>query len=150
MSLDYYLGLATTTESQTVLEIVHELLGGEIDSGELAGLPGIVVTAGTMAGRLPAVYEEEEIRPGVLVDFSLDTESPEERALGMQHMFVAAANLSVSLDCDALLTFHFDVACMRRRSGRLELFRHWAEWQYPWVVDRLPEGYLLSDETPRY
>ncbi len=150
MSLDYYLGLDTPTEPQKVLEAVRELLGGKIDGGELIGLPGIVVTAKRMAGRLPAVYEEEEIKPAVLADFSLDTESPEERALGMQHMFVAAANLGVSLDCDALLTFHFDVACMRRRNGRLELFRHWAEWQDSWVVDRLPDGYLLSDETPRY
>jgi hypothetical protein len=82
--------------------------------------------------------------------FTVQAQDPEERSGAMRRMFVAAANLPVDIDCDALLTFGFDIACLRRRGGRLELFSHWNTWREPEVVERLPAGYVLSDEVPRY
>ena len=151
MALDYFLGLDTSQDVPVLLESVRRHLGGTAGSGQLAGVPGLFVQADRLdPDRPPVVYEKEGLQASVSVDFSLQAESPDERVVAMRHMLVAAANLPVDLDCDALLTFQYDVACLRRKHGRLELFTHWADWRDPWVVERLPEGYVLSDEVPRY
>jgi hypothetical protein len=151
LALDYFLGLDTSEDLSALLQSMRRHIGGTVESSQLSGIPGLFVVADRLdPARPPVVYEEEGLRATTSIDFTLQAETPDERIIAMRHMFVAAANLPVDVDCDALLTFQYDVACLRRTHGKLELFSHWTDWQDPWVAERLPDGYVLSDEVPRY
>jgi hypothetical protein len=147
------LGLHTTEEPLDLLARLHELLGGSVEDDQLVDVPGLLVTVRAVdpAEKAPGVNEDEHVPATVVVTFSsFGGEEEDGRLRAGWQVFVASANLAVDLDRDALLTFNFDIACMRRRGQTLELFDHWKGRQEPWVLERLPPGYVLSEDLPRY
>jgi hypothetical protein len=148
---DYYLAVSSDWDVASLRQAVARLTGAAETPDRTFELPALTIAVDLVdRPTLDEAFREQlGVPPTAYVYFGLDVKSP-ERESARESLSVTAANIAVSADAEAALTYGLEHLALSRRKGQLTLYRWHDEWAWPRVRDQLPEPYLMSSDDIRY